>query len=184
MTEMSRRVLLGGAGLLGLVQEGTAMEQPAWGFSFPSIEGDTLALSALTGRVLLVVNTASFCGYTNQYAALQKLHKARGAEGLTVIGIPSQDFNQESASASEVKKFCDTQFGIDFPMTTILKVRGAQADPFYRWVKGATGWEPGWNFCKVLVGRNGRVAGTFGSGDEPGGARLSAAVGAALGARA
>ena len=87
------------------------------------------------GRVLLVTNTASFCGYTYQYEALEKLHTARSAAGLTVIGVPSQDFNQESADNATVKTFCETRFDIDFPLTAISHVRGAQAAPFYAWVK-------------------------------------------------
>jgi glutathione peroxidase len=160
------------------------VEQLAWGFTFPSIEGGTLDLAAHRGRVLLVVNTASFCGYTRQYEALQKLHETRAGDGLVVIGIPSGDFNQEAATEAEVKRFCETSFGIDFPMTAILKVRGPQAHPFYLWVKGARGWEPGWNFNKVLVGRDGRVAGVFGAADEPAGGRIAAALAAALAAPA
>jgi glutathione peroxidase len=182
MAELARRGMLAAmvAALAGRA-EGRTMEQLAWGFTFPDIEGGTLDFAAHKGRVLLVVNTASFCGYTGQYEGLQQLHEARGKDGLVVIGIPSQDFNQEAASEAEVKRFCETRFGIDFPMTAILKVRGPAAHPFYRWVKGARGWEPGWNFNKVLVGRDGRVAGVFGASDAPGGTRLSAAIAAALG---
>ena len=97
------------------------MEQLAWSFTFPDIEGGTLDLAAHRGKVLLVVNTASFCGYTGQYDGLQTLHEARAKDGLVVVGIPSQDFNQESATEAEVKRFCETRFGIDFPMTAILK---------------------------------------------------------------
>ena len=182
MAEASRRALL--AAFLAAAASGTEagmMEQLAWGFTFPDIEGGTLDFAAHRGKVLLVVNTASFCGYTSQYDALQKLHDARAKEGLVVVGIPSQDFNQEAGTEAEVKRFCEANFGIDFPMTAILKVRGPQAHPFYRWVKGARGWEPGWNFNKVLVGRDGRVAGVFGASDAPGGTRLSAAIAAALG---
>ncbi len=184
MADIARRALLGAGGLVvGFGQaRGRAMDQLAWGFTFPGIEGVPIDLAALRGRVLLVVNTASFCGYTNQYEGLQALHAAREAEGLTVIGVPSRDFNQESATEAQVKSFCETTFGIDFPMTAILPVRGAAAHPFYRWVKVARGWEPGWNFNKVLVGRDGRVAGTFGASDAPGGSRLGAAIATALAA--
>ena len=146
-----------------------------------AIDGTEQALGDYRGKVLLIVNVASRCGYTSQYDALQKLHDARAKEGLVVVGVPSQDFNQEAGTEAEVKRFCEANFGIDFPMTAILKVRGPQAHPFYRWVKGARGWEPGWNFNKVLVGRDGRVAGVFGASDAPGGTRLSAAIAAALG---
>jgi glutathione peroxidase len=153
----------------------------AWEFAFPSIGEGKLALDAFKGRVLLVANTASFCGYTNQYAGLEKLHETMEARGLTVLGVPSRDFNQESADNATVKAFCETRFGVQFPMAGLCHVRGAEAAPFYAWVRDETRWEPGWNFCKVLVGRDGRVVGTFGSGDEPQGAKLSAAIGAALG---
>ena len=185
MAEATRRGMMAGAlAALALRAEARTMEQLAWDFTFPGIEGGTLDLAAHRDKVLLVVNTASFCGYTSQYDGLQKLHAARAKDGLVVVGIPSQDFNQEAASEAEVKRFCETTFGIDFPMTAILKVRGPQAHPFYRWVKGARGWEPGWNFNKVLVGRDGRVAGVFGASDAPGGSRLSAAIAAAIAAPA
>lgn len=155
-------------------------EQRAWDFSFPAIAGGTLDLRAFAGRVLLVVNTASFCGYTYQYEGLKKLHAAKAADGLSVIGVPSQDFNQESPDDGTVKAFCETRFGIDFPLTGISRVKGASAAPFYAWVRAASGWEPRWNFNKVLIGRDGGIAGTFGSGDEPEGAKLAQAIAAAL----
>ena len=182
MPEVSRRLLLAALLAPSTLAGATTMEQLAWSFTFPDIEGGTLDLAAHRGKVLLVVNTASFCGYTGQYDGLQTLHEARAKDGLVVVGIPSQDFNQESATEAEVKRFCETRFGIDFPMTAILKVRGPEAHPFYRWVRNARGWEPGWNFNKVLVGRDGRVAGVFGAADAPGGSRLSAAIAAALAA--
>jgi glutathione peroxidase len=158
-----------------------ADEKLAWDFSFPSIEGGNLDLAAFKGRALLVVNTASFCGYTYQYEALEKLHAARVSAGLTVIGAPSGDFNQESADNKTVKAFCESRFGIDFPLTGLVSVRGAQAAPFYAWVKSVRNWEPSWNFNKVLIGRDGRVQGTYGSGDEPDGPKLSQAIAVALG---
>ena len=152
----------------------------AWEFSFPAIEGGAVDLAAFKGRVLLVSNTASFCGYTYQYEGLQKLHDAEAARGVTVIGVPSRDFNQESPDNATVRAFCTTKYGVGFPLTGIAHVRGGQAAPFYAWVRAETGWEPNWNFNKVLIGRNGRIAGTFGSGDEPQGAKLTRAIEAAL----
>ncbi len=157
-----------------------ADETLAWSFGFPSIEGGRLDFAALKGRVLLVTNTASFCGYTYQYEAMEKLHTARQAEGLTVIGVPSQDFNQESAENATVKTFCETRFGIDFPLAGVSHVKGPQAAPFYAWVKQMRGWVPSWNFNKVLIGRDGRIAATFGSGDEPDGPAITEAIAAAL----
>jgi len=152
----------------------------AWDFSFPAIDGGQLDFGAFKGRVLVVANTASFCGYTYQYEGLEKLHQVQAASGITVIGVPSRDFNQESPDNQSVKTFCETRFGVDFPLSAITHVRGAQAAPFYAWVREQTGWEPSWNFNKVLIGRDGRVVGTFGSGDEPQGENLARAIAAAL----
>lgn len=157
-----------------------AKETLAWDFSFPAISGGTLELRSFEGHALLVVNTASFCGYTNQYSGLQKLYTARSAEGLTVIGVPSQDFNQESPDNATVKTFCETKYGIDFPLTGLSHVKGSSAAPFYAWVRQTAAWEPNWNFNKVLVGRDGRIVGTFGSGDEPQGPKLSSAISTTL----
>jgi glutathione peroxidase len=132
------------------------------------------------GRVLLVANTASFCAYTYQYKGLEELYAAKSSAGLTVIGVPSQDFNQESPDNVTVKAFCETRFNIDFPLTAICHVRGAKAAPFYAWVDLEKRWQPRWNFNKVLIGRDGRVAGTFGSGEEPDGPALSRAIEAEL----
>jgi glutathione peroxidase len=177
MIDPSRRMLL-------LAAMGVAMaannEPLAWDFVFPSIDQGTLDFSVYRGRVLLVTNTASFCGYTYQYEGLEKLHKAEQARGLTVIGVPSQDFNQESADNKTVKTFCEATFGVQFPMTGIAHVRGAGAAPFYAWVRDQRRWEPIWNFNKVLIGRDGRIAGMFGSGDEPQGPKLSQAIEAEL----
>jgi glutathione peroxidase len=155
-------------------------EKLAWDFSFPAIEGGTLDFRAFSGQALLVVNTASFCGYTYQYEGLRKLHEARASDGLTVIGVPSQDFNQESPDNKTVKTFCETNYGIDFPLTGVSHVKGTAAAPFYAWVRESKSWEPAWNFNKVLIGRDGRITGTFSSGDEPDGEKLSAAINAAL----
>lgn len=178
MVETTRRNLLAITG--GAVLMATDKDQLAWSFSFASIDGGALNFSDFKGRVLLVANTASFCGYTYQYEGLEKLHGAKSAQGLTVIGVPSQDFNQESGDNATVKAFCETRFDIDFPLTTISHVRGAQAAPFYAWVMSQTEWQPQWNFNKVLIGRDGRIAGTFGSGDEPDGPTLSRAIDAEL----
>ncbi len=178
MVEPTRWTFL--AALAGITSMAAGSETLAWDFGFPSIDDGRLEFAAFKGRVLLVTNTASFCGYTYQYEGLEKLHKAEAGRGLTVIGVPSQDFNQESADNKTVKTFCEATFDVQFPMAGISHVRGPQAAPFYTWVREQAHWEPSWNFNKVLIGRNGRIAGTFGSGDEPGGTRLSAAIAAAL----
>jgi glutathione peroxidase len=161
---------------------GATAEDLAWTFSFPAIEGGALDLARFRGRVLLVVNTASFCGYTPQYESLQALHTARAEAGLTVIGVPSGDFNQESAENAVVRNFCETRFGIDFPLAEISHVKGGQAAPFYAWVKRVKGWEPSWNFNKVLIGRNGRIVATYGARERPDGPEIGSAIAAELAA--
>ena len=156
------------------------MAQKAWDFSFPRIDGGDLNLADFKGRVMLVANTASFCGYTGQYEGLEKLHRAHADRGITVIGVPSQDFNQESPDNATVQAFCSSRFGVTFPLSGLAHVRGPQAAPFYAWVRAQTGWEPRWNFNKVLIGRDGGIAATFASGDEPQGATVAAAITAAL----
>jgi glutathione peroxidase len=165
---------------MGVTDMAAGQDTHAWDFNFPGINGGTLDLGTFKGRVLVVANTASFCGYTYQYDGLKKLHHDQAVNGLTVLGVPSRDFNQESPDNATVKTFCETNFGVDFPLSAIAHVRGAQAAPFYAWVREQTGWEPNWNFNKVLIGRDGRVAGTFGSGDEPQGPKLTQAITAAL----
>jgi len=178
MIEPTRRTLLALTG--GVFLMAADKNEVAWAFSFPAIDGGLLDLAAFKGRVLLVTNTASFCGYTYQYDGLEKLHTTKSAAGLTVIGVPSRDFNQESPDNATVKTFCETRFDIDFPLAAISHVKGAQAAPFYAWVATQRQWQPTWNFNKVLIGRDGAIAGTFGSGDEPDGPTLSAAIDAAL----
>ena len=178
---MRRRVLL--AGLIATPTVARAAETLAWDFSIPAIEGGDLKFAAFKGRVLLVVNTASMCAYAPQYEQLQKLHTTLAKQGLTVIGVPSRDFNQEYSDDAAVKTFCEVSFGIDFPMTTVSHVKGTSAVPFYAWVRAQTGWEPNWNFQKILIGRDGRIKATFTSADEPAASPLRDAVVAALGAR-
>lgn len=175
MNDLCRRTLLAAAATLPAMAA-FAAGPDAFGFSFPSIEEGRLDFGSLKGRVLLVTNTASFCGYTYQYEALEKLHATLESRGLTVVGVPSQDFGQESGTSGVVKAFCEATFGVQFPMTGLLHVKGAQADPFYKWVRTQKNWEPAWNFNKVLIGRNGQILGTYSSEDEPNGPRLRGAI--------
>lgn len=155
----------------------------AWDFTFTGIDESPLPLAQFRGRVLLVTNTASFCGFTYQYEALEKLHRTLSPQGLTVVGVPSQDFNQEKGSNAEVKQFCEATFGVQFPMAGLSHVRGPRAHPFYAWVHDTQGgWEPRWNFHKVLIARDGRIAGLFTSQDEPDGRKLRGAIDTALAA--
>jgi glutathione peroxidase len=134
---------------------------------FPSIDGGTLAIEDWRGQPVLVVNTASQCGFTYQYDGLQAIYERYQDRGLVVLAVPSDDFRQELDSAEEVKEFCEINFGLTFPMTDISKVRGKDAHPFFRALKSETGFEPKWNFNKVLLAPDGSVAGTWGSATRP-----------------
>ena len=138
----------------------------AWDVHMTAIDGRPMPFARYRGRVLLVVNTASMCGFTPQYEGLQKLQDSYAARGLVVIGVPSGDFaGQEYGSNAEIKDFCETRFGIRFPMTEKAVVTGPGAAPFYRWAAARLGPQnvPQWNFHKFLVGRDGRLTqGLFG----------------------
>ncbi len=177
MADAPRRAILA-APLLMAAAPAAATE--AWSFRLPSLEGGELDLGAWRGRVLLVVNTASFCGFTRQYADLQRLHDRFEARGLTVLGVPSNDFNQESADNATIREFCDAQFGIEFPMAALSHVRGDQAIPLFRWLAAAGGGEPRWNFHKYLVGRDGRTVRGFATRVEPESPEMQGAIEAAL----
>lgn len=177
-----RAALLAGAFLAPATRTGQAAPgDTAHAFAFEALEGGPLPLAQYAGRALLVVNTASFCGYTPQYAALQRLHERHEARGLTVLGVPSQDFAQESGDARRIRDFCDTQFGITFPMAAPSHVRGPQAHPFFRWAAQQAG-PVRWNFHKYLVGRDGRRVTAFSTQTTPDAPALARAIEAALAA--
>ena len=125
------------------------------------------SLCQYTGKVLLVVNTASYCGFTPQYKDLEALHAKYADKGLVVLGFPSNDFAQEKTTNKEIADFCENTFGVKFPMFTKTVVSGADASPLYKQLAEATGKKPSWNFFKYLVGRDGKVVDTFGSMTNP-----------------
>ena len=177
-----RAALLAGAFLAPATRTGMAAPgDTAHAFAFEALEGGALPLRQYAGRALLVVNTASFCGYTPQYAALQRLHERHEARGLTVLGVPSGDFDQESGDARKIREFCDTQFGITFPLTVLSHVRGPQAHPFFQWAARQAG-PVRWNFHKYLVSRDGRRVTAFSTQTTPDAPALARAVEAALAA--
>ncbi len=150
---------------------------PVWaGFSFTSIDGGTLEMDDWKGRPVLVVNTASLCGFAPQFDELQALQDRYGGQGLVVLAVPSNDFRQELGSDAEVKDYCATTFDLTLPMTTISHVRGAEAHPFYQWMKAEEGFEPGWNFNKILLGPAGEVVGTWGAAVSPSGEAITGAI--------
>lgn len=152
-------------------------------FTFESIDGGQISLADLKGRVVMVVNTASFCGFTHQYAGLQELWIRYEARGLVVIGVPANDFGgQEPGTDSEIKTFCQGGFGITFPLAAKSRVVGPLAHPFYRWAAKTMGPAnvPRWNFHKYLVGADGELVAAFGSSVGPTSVTLVAAIEAEL----
>jgi glutathione peroxidase len=152
-------------------------------FAFTTIGGAPMPLADFQGKALLIVNTASQCGLTPQYAGLQALHTEFSPRGLVVIGVPANDFGaQEPGTEAEIAAFCTSRFAVSFPMTAKETVIGSAAHPFYRWVVAELGEAaaPRWNFHKYLIGRDGGILGTFGSRMEPRDPALVQAVEAAL----
>jgi glutathione peroxidase len=150
---------------------------------FTSIDGEPLPLGDFAGRALLVVNTASLCGFTYQYDALQRLWETYRERGLVVLGVPSNDFgNQEPGTAEEIKEFCEVNFGLDFPLTEKQTVRGERAHPFFVHAVEELGAEaaPRWNFHKYLVDPAGRLVGAWPSRVEPDAPELLGAIEAVL----
>lgn len=142
-------------------------------FEVTTLEGQPLRLADLAGRVLLIVNTASECGFTPQYAGLQALHERYGAEGLTVLGFPCNQFgSQEPGDAAQIGAFCQRNYGVGFPMMAKVNVNGADAAPLFRWLKAEAPGVLGsqaikWNFTKFLIGRDGRVIRRYAPQDKP-----------------
>jgi glutathione peroxidase len=134
---------------------------------FDSIDGGTLTLTQWEGQPVLVVNTASMCVFTEQYRELQALYDRYRDQGLIVLAVPSDDFNQELASDAEVKEFCELIYGIDMPMTVITGVKGRNAHPFYQSLRQEAGFTPRWNFNKVLLDHEGQLVETFASRVRP-----------------
>ena len=144
--------------------------ETAYVFSFAGLLGGEVKLDDYAGRPMLIVNTASKCGFTPQYEGLEKLWNAYKDRGLVVIGIPSNDFGgQEPGDAADIKKFCDLTYGVNFPMTAKQVVKGKDAHPFYQWAKASYGGSavPKWNFHKILIGVDGTVVDTWSSMTGP-----------------
>ena len=147
-------------------------------FSFKNVEGKTINLTEYKDQVILIVNVASRCGFTNQYKGLQSLWSTYKDKGLVVIGVPSNNFRQEPGSNKAIKNFCETTFGIDFPITEKTNIIGEDAHPFFIWAKNNYGSNaiPKWNFHKIIVGRDGKVAETFASITKPSSKRFTLAI--------
>jgi len=141
----------------------------AYDFQFKSIDGKIINLNNYQNKVLVVVNVASRCGFTNQYDDLQKLWISYKDKDLIVIGVPTNDFKQEPGSNTDIKDFCETNFNVSFPMSEKINVLGNESHPFYKWAKSNHGKAaiPKWNFHKIIIGKNGKVADTFSSITKP-----------------
>jgi glutathione peroxidase len=150
----------------------------AYAFTFAGLKGDDIRLADHAGKPVLIVNTASLCGYTPQYAGLQQLWSRFRDRGLVVIGVPSNDFGgQEPGGTSEISQTAETEYGVSFPMAAKVDVRGANPHPFYRWAAAERPLDtPRWNFHKYLIGRDGRIAAVFATTVEPMDARVVNAV--------
>lgn len=178
-----RHLLLAGAGAFcaagpRVASAATVSRVSAYAFTFTGLDGAPILLSSHAGHPILVVNTASLCGYTPQYAGLQTLWTRYRDRGLMVLGIPSNDFGgQEPGGAVEIGKTAHVDYHVTFPLTEKVSVKGANAHPFYRWAAIERPLEaPRWNFHKYLIARDGQLAGSFPSAVDPMDARLTAAI--------
>ena len=164
----------------------TAKTTPAAGSLYeleaPALDGSKVDLSDYNGKVSLVVNVASRCGYTRQYAGLQALHAELAPRGFQVLAFPSNDFGgQEPGSPEEIREFCDSNYGVTFPMFGKVATKGPEQSPIYANLEKMTGELPGWNFCKYLIGKDGKAIGFWNSGTAPDAAELRKAIDEALG---
>jgi len=180
-----RMVLLGvGASLSGATlmsraasADSAVSKTTAYRFSFPALAGEPIRLADFAGKPVLVVNTASQCGYTPQYTGLQKLWSEFHQRGLSIIAVPSNDFNQEPGVAGDIAELANKEYGVTFPMTAKAVVTGSNAHPFYRWAAEARPKEtPRWNFHKYLIGRDGHIAAVFASSVDPTDTRVITAI--------
>ena len=138
-------------------------------FNIESITGDVINFKEYKNKVILIVNTASYCGFTNQYDDLQKLWDIYKSKGLIVLGVPSDSFNQEKKTDVEVKKFCEVNFNINFPLSSITNVKGEDAHELFKWAEKNHGKSaiPKWNFHKILINKDGKIEETFSSFTKP-----------------
>ncbi len=166
---MVRELLLSSVFLLSVLVSSSQAES-FYDFNLKTINGDPMPFSQFKGKVVLLVNTASKCGFTPQYAGLENLWKTYQGRGLVVVGVPSNDFkNQEPGTAEEIKNFCTMNYQVDFPLTEKESVTGPNAHPLYQWIAGQIG-EPGiplWNFHKILIGPDGKVVAAWPSKVKP-----------------
>ena len=149
-------------------------------FTMKSIDGKDLPLLSFKGKAVLVVNTASQCGLTPQYTALEAVNKKYASQGLVVLGVPANNFGgQEPGTEQEIKTFCERNYKVSFPLTSKVSVKGADQAPLFKYLSDATA-APDWNFTKYLVGKDGKVIKRFAPGTTPDAAEVTAAIEAAI----
>ena len=153
-------------------------EKKIYDFSIESITGEIINFKDYKNKAILIVNTASYCGFTKQYVELQKLWDLFKAKGLIVLGVPSNSFNQEKDNNGDIKKFCEVNFNINFPLTTLTEVKGKNAHELFKWAMDNHGKsaEPKWNFHKILINKEGKVEDTFASFTKPMSKKLIKAI--------
>jgi glutathione peroxidase len=184
---MNRSSLAAALAAVGALTGAATEASSIYDFQLEDIDGRSVRLQEYRGKVLLIVNVASRCGFTYQYEGLEALYREYGGRGLVVLGFPANDFlRQESGSNEQIKEFCTLNYGVSFPMFAKIHVKGRSAHPLYRFLTdkrtdprfagGIT-----WNFNKFLIGRDGTILDRFGSRDEPGSERVRRAVEQALG---
>ncbi len=168
---MKKKIILGITIIMFFFKNSTLAnyDKTFFDFKIESISGETINLSNYKEKVILLVNTASYCGFTKQYTDLQELWDRYKSKGLIVLGVPSNSFNQEKNSNSEVKEFCEVNFNINFPLTTITNVKGKNAHDIFKWAENNHGKSavPKWNFYKILINKNGKIEDTFSSLTKP-----------------
>lgn len=155
--------------LMSLICVGEVMADNAYDFKFKHIDSDKdLSLSEYKGKIVMVVNVASKCGFTKQYDGLEALYNEYKDKGLVIIGVPSNDFgSQEPGTNEEIQIFCKTTYNVTFPMAQKEKVKGDDAHPFYKWFKAEKDATPKWNFYKIMIGKNGEILDYFSSMTKP-----------------
>ena len=171
---------------IGLLTGGASMAKNAHDFAFESIEGGPLPLSQYKGKAVLVVNTASFCGFTPQYEGLEHIYKQYKGKGLIVLGVPANNFGgQEPGTNAEIKQFCEANYDVDFPLASKVSVQGADAHPFYKWAVEVLGADkaPKWNFHKYLVNAKGELVASFPTKVVPDAPEIRAAIDQAIAAK-
>ena len=144
-------------------------EKVFYDFSIESIDGQIINLSEYKNKVVLLVNTASYCGFTKQYGDLQELWDKYKSKGLIVFGVPSNSFNQEKNSNRDIKEFCEVNFNINFPITSITEVKGENSHEIFKWAEKNHGKSaiPKWNFHKILINKEGKIEETYNSFTKP-----------------